>query len=68
MKKALTIDNCVDMLHMSEVYYLAESLEATRKFVLQHFEQLAESEQYQRLTCAQLASLLAENSLKVSLK
>ena len=67
LDSAVTIENCVDVLNITELYALDDSLAAVRAFILRHFEDLADgaSDEYSKLSCAQLASLLAENSLRV---
>ncbi len=65
MEKAITIDNCVDILNMSELYSLAACGTIARNFILENFEALADSPQYSKLTSGQLCQLLAENSLRV---
>ncbi len=65
MQMAITIDNCVDILNLTELYSLPNSRLSARKFILKHFETFSESEQYDKLNHDQLASMLGENSLKV---
>ncbi len=68
MELALTTENCVDILNLTELYVLKESKSKARAFILEHFETFAESSQYFKLNHKQLSSLLDENSLKVSEK
>ena len=63
---ALTVDNCVDILNLSELYTLKTSLDKARRFILLHFEMFCQTDQYMRLTSSQLASMLAENCLVVA--
>ena len=65
MEMALTVDNCVDILNLSELYSLSRSLNKARTFILHHFEMFCGTEQYARLTASQLASMLQENCLVV---
>ena len=65
MDLAITTENCVDILNLTELYVLVDSKTKARTYVLEHFEMFAESPQYYKLNHSQLASLLAENSLKV---
>ena len=65
MELAITADNCVDILNLTELYVLTESKNKARMYLLNHFESFAESPQYSKLNHTQLASLLDENKLKV---
>lgn len=65
IKKAITVDNCTDILNLAEHYSLTSSKETARKFILDHFEIFSQSEEFGKLTNVQLGSMLAENSLKV---
>ncbi len=67
MELAITSDNCVDILNLTELYVLGESKNKARTYLLNHFESFAESPQYFKLNHTQLASLLDENKLKVIL-
>lgn len=66
LEMAITVDNCVDILNLSELYTLATMCTRARQFILENFEVVADSEQYFKLTARQLASMLAENSLRVN--
>ena len=63
--RAITVDNCTDILNLAELYSLMPTREVGRNFILNNFELFSKSEQYEKLNCNQLASMLAENSLKV---
>lgn len=63
---AITVDNCVDILNITELYSLSKSQTKVRSFILKNFEKLSEYEEFFKLSCNQLSSLLAENSLGVS--
>lgn len=65
LEAAITIENCVDILNLTELYSLEHTREETRKFILERFEVFAESEHYYKLTSTQMASLLSENCLRV---
>ena len=66
MESATTVDNCIDVLNMSEIYSLSTCRTQIRQFILNVFDFLSDTEQYNQLSHTQMASLLAENSLKVS--
>ena len=62
---AVTIDNCVDILNLTELYSLKAAKKRARGFILKNFEALSNTDQYQKLNSGQLSSLLEENSLKI---
>ncbi|KAK7114440.1 hypothetical protein V1264_000499 [Littorina saxatilis] len=63
---SITVDNCVDILNLAELYSLASMSSRARQFILDKFEVVADSEQYFKLTARQMACMLAENSLRVN--
>lgn len=65
IETAITIDNCVDILNLAELYSLDTTRRVALDFILAHFDDVARSKQYRILTHAQLCTLLAENSLQV---
>ena len=66
MESATNEDNCVDMLNLTEIYTLTTCYRQIRNFILHVFDVLSESEHYYQLTSAQMASLLAEDGLRVN--
>lgn len=62
---AVTVENCVDILNITELYSLTKSQAKVRTFILKNFELIADCDEFFKLSCAQLASLLSENSLCV---
>ena len=65
MHTATTVENCVDILNLAELYSLHDTRQKTRQYMLNHFETFAEASQYNKLNHNQLSSMLEENSLKV---
>ena len=49
LELALTVENCIDILHMCELYSLDNSLKHCRHFILKNFELLADTGQYTQL-------------------
>lgn len=43
MEMALTVENCVDILNMCELYSLSHTLKNAKAFILDNFESLAET-------------------------
>ena len=43
MELALTVENCVDILNMCELYSLKQTLAISRGFILENFESLSET-------------------------
>ena len=66
LEKAISMDNCIDILNLTELYSLNQSTQTILNFLLEHFERLAASEHYHRLNFSQLAQLLSKNGLKVT--
>lgn len=66
LEASISVQNCVDILNIAELYSLEPLHLASTKFMLHNFEELAESEQYSILNSVQLSQLLAKNSLRVT--
>ena len=66
MESAITEENCVDMLNMAEIYSLQACRQHIRNFILNCFDAFSNTEHYYRLSATQMASLLAENGLRVN--
>lgn len=66
IENSITIENCVDVLNLAEMYSLASTNQVAKDFMLGNFEIVAKSNQYKKLTHTQLATLLAENGLMVT--
>ncbi|KAL3860054.1 hypothetical protein ACJMK2_010226 [Sinanodonta woodiana] len=66
LEEAITVDNCVDILNLVELYALnADQSKFALDFMLINFEIVAESSQFYSLSHTQLSSMLRENSLIV---
>ena len=65
IEKAITVENCVEMLNLTELFSLRKCRVFVTNFILEHFEKLAEAEQYNRFSIQQLSSLLEKNNLCV---
>ncbi|XP_046563463.1 kelch-like protein 26 [Haliotis rubra] len=65
LETVITVENCVDILNLSELYSLSSMRVKAQQYMLENFEIVAESEQYFKLAHLQLAAMLAENSLRV---
>ncbi|XP_074645691.1 kelch-like protein 9 [Tubulanus polymorphus] len=65
LESAITVENCIDILNLSELYTLKSTGEKAKNFILESFENLADNEQFDKLNSHQLGWLLQENSLKV---
>ena len=65
MHTAITVENCVDILNLTELYTLIETRQKTREYIMNHFDTFADSTQYSKLNHHQLNSMLKENGLKV---
>lgn len=66
IESSITIDNCIDILNLSELYSLTSTHRVAQDYMLQNFELVAKSGQYHKLTHKQLSLLLAENGLQVA--
>ncbi|XP_060567211.1 kelch-like protein 13 [Ruditapes philippinarum] len=66
IESSITIENCVDILNLSELYSLTSTHRVSQDFMLENFELVAKSGQYHKLTHKQLSLLLAENGLQVA--
>ena len=64
-KSVITMDNCVDILSISESFPTLMTQEEVREFIVQNFEELAQCNVFYKLSCKQLASLLEDNSFCV---
>ena len=62
----ITIDNCVDVINLAELYSLGGTNRNCQNFMLENFELVAKSGQYHKLTHTQLSQLLGENGLQVA--
>ena len=65
IEQVISIDNCVDILNMAELYSLQHTLDKIRVFILENFEAVASSSQFYKLTAVQLEVLLASDNLRV---
>jgi kelch-like protein 9/13 len=67
LNSTISLDNCVDVLNISELYSLCSCNSLARSFILSNFEKLAERrhDEFMKLTAIQLTSLLADNALNV---
>jgi len=68
LNSSVTLDNCVDVLNISELYSLDTCAVLARSFVIANFESLADqnTEEFMKLSASQLASMLSDNALCVS--
>lgn len=65
IETSITPRNCVDVLNLAELFSLETTTRIARKFILENFETVAQSDQYQLLSQIQLSQMLQANSLKV---
>jgi hypothetical protein len=66
LESSITVGNCVDILNLAELYSLTTLHLIGKKFILENFETVSDTEQYYTLLSSQLSSLLQENSLNVT--
>jgi len=68
LSSSITLDNCVDILNISELYSLDTCSVLARSFVLANFESLADqiTDEFMKLSATQLTSMLSDNALCVS--
>jgi len=68
LNSSITLENCVDILYISELYSLETCSVLARSFVLANFESLADqhSDEFMKLSASQLTSLLSDNALCVA--
>ncbi|WAR12865.1 KLH26-like protein [Mya arenaria] len=66
IESSLTIENCVDVLNLAELYSLHATYKKAQLFMLEQFEMMAKSGQYQKLNDRQLAQLLEDNRLQIA--
>jgi len=68
LNNSITLENCVDVLNISELYSLDTCSVLARSFVLANFEGLAEQhiDEFMKLSVLQLTSLLSDNALCVA--
>ncbi|XP_063042909.1 kelch-like protein 33, partial [Engraulis encrasicolus] len=57
--------SCLDVLALAEAYGLSELQEAAERYILAHFQSVAEGEKFRDLPCAQLERLLGRDALSV---
>ena len=65
IEKTISVDNCVDVLNTAEFYSLERCKHVAMDFVLNNFETVAASDQYNKFTAKQLSAFLADDNLKV---
>ena len=65
MQSTITVENCVDVLNMSELYSLSACRSHVRDFILTEFEVLSSTDNFYRLSPVQMSSLLQENKLRI---
>ena len=68
LNSSITLENCIDILNISELYSLDTCSELARSFVLANFESLADqhTDEFMKLSASQLTSLLSDNALCVA--
>jgi len=68
LNNSITLENCVDVLNISELYSLDTCSVLARSFVLGNFESLADqhNDEFMKLSASQLISLLSDNALCVA--
>lgn len=62
---AIDVTTCVDIIHISEVFQMAQLEEKAYKFMLERFPDFIKSNQLQKLTFENMNFLLESNDLKV---
>jgi len=65
LETALTVFNCTDILNLAQMYALTPTQDKAMAFMMDNFEVVSTSEQFNKLTHSQLASMLMSNSLRV---
>lgn len=66
IEQVISVENCVDVLNMAELYSLHRTLEKIRQFILENFEAVAMNSQFFKLSTSQLEVLLSSDNLHVS--
>jgi len=68
LNNSITLENCIDVLNISELYSLDTCSVLARSFVLANFENLADQhkDEFMKLTASQLTSLLSDSALCVA--
>lgn len=68
LNSSITLENCVDILNISELYSLDTCSVLARSYVLANFESLADqhTDEFMKLSASQLTSLLSDNALCVA--
>ena len=66
LRSEVTTKSCADILNISEMFALCNIRDTTMEFVVENFEKVAETEQFCKLSCDHLCTLLQSNRLKIS--
>ena len=65
LERAISIESCVWILDIAELFMLPRTIKKARHFILQNFEKFAAHTELFNLNCDQLAGLLVEDTLRV---
>ena len=60
-----TVDNCIEMLQLAELFSIRKVKTAVNFYILKNFDKIIRNEQYKKLTCEQMCQFLQSNRLKL---
>lgn len=60
-----TVDNCIEMMHLAEIFSIRNVKTAVNRFILRNFDKLISTDQYKKLTYEQMRFYLQSNKLKL---
>ena len=60
-----TVDNCIEMLNLADMFCIGTVRTAVNNFVLRNFDKLIQSEQYKKFTLDQMCFYLQSNKLRL---
>lgn len=60
-----TVDNCIDMMQLAELFSIKNVKTAVNRFILRNFDKLISTDQYKKLTFEQMRFYLQSNKLKL---
>ncbi|KAK2188925.1 hypothetical protein NP493_119g01051 [Ridgeia piscesae] len=66
LERVITVENCVSLLNIAEMFSLIRSSDKVYKFIVTHFDCLSQQGEFYNLSSTQLAELLSENDLEIT--
>jgi hypothetical protein len=60
-----TVENCIEMMQLAELFSIGNVKNAVNRFILRNFDRLITNDQYKKLTFEQMKFFLQSNKLKL---